>query len=101
MPLELKPHGTEAAARRHYRLGEKPCEACRGAASTRHAERNGADPYWRFTPAVPPRNGLPDRQPYRYGATRPSWALAAIAAAEAKYGRPPAQLDTDIDFAAG
>lgn len=29
----VKPHGTTAAARRHYRRGEKPCELCREAMS--------------------------------------------------------------------
>ncbi len=32
-------HGTPAAERRHYRLGEKPCEACRAARSARAAAR--------------------------------------------------------------
>ena len=27
---DVQPHGTGAAWRRHYRRGEKPCEACRG-----------------------------------------------------------------------
>lgn len=34
----LKPHGTIAAHRRHYRRGELPCESCRQAAC-----RNAAD----------------------------------------------------------
>jgi hypothetical protein len=36
--LDLRPHGTPAAYRRHYRRGEKPCEACRQAESRRHAD---------------------------------------------------------------
>jgi hypothetical protein len=39
-PGYLKPHGTIAAYRRHYRLGEKPCEPCRQAESRRHADRS-------------------------------------------------------------
>ena len=41
--LDLKPHGTTAAARRHYRRGEKPCEACRqtmALAAAEFRERN-------------------------------------------------------------
>jgi len=29
--LDLQPHGTRSAYRRHYRHGEKPCESCRQA----------------------------------------------------------------------
>jgi hypothetical protein len=29
--LDVRPHGTVAAARRHYRHGETPCESCRQA----------------------------------------------------------------------
>lgn len=31
MARKTKPHGTDAAYRRHLRAGEKPCEACREA----------------------------------------------------------------------
>jgi hypothetical protein len=37
--LDLKPHGTPAAYRRHYRNGTKPCEACRKAQSRQNADR--------------------------------------------------------------
>jgi hypothetical protein len=32
----LKPHGTEARARKHWRDGEKPCPACAGAERRAH-----------------------------------------------------------------
>lgn len=46
-PISLRPvapHGTEAAARRHQRRGEKPCPACRDAAAwaRRHRDSRGA-----------------------------------------------------------
>jgi len=34
-----KGHGTEARARRHYRDGEKPCEACRQAVNQARKNR--------------------------------------------------------------
>lgn len=34
----LKPHGTAAAYRRHYRHSEMPCEACRRAMALAAAE---------------------------------------------------------------
>ena len=37
---QLKPHGTTAAYKRHYRRGEKPCEACRQAERRRQAGRD-------------------------------------------------------------
>ena len=37
--LDLSPHGTEAAYRRHFRHGEQPCEACRGAIAEAQRER--------------------------------------------------------------
>jgi hypothetical protein len=36
---QLSPHGTLAAARRHYRDGEKPCRACKQAEQRDWAER--------------------------------------------------------------
>lgn len=40
----LAGHGTEAAAKRHYRNGELPCEACRvGAMAARAIRRQGKD----------------------------------------------------------
>ena len=36
---DIRPHGTEARARRHYRTGEKPCEPCRLAANAAHVYR--------------------------------------------------------------
>ena len=37
--FDIRPHGTEACARRHWRKGEKPCEACRAADNRAHAWR--------------------------------------------------------------
>lgn len=37
----LAPHGTEAAAARHYRKGEKPCGPCLDAAAAAHRQRKG------------------------------------------------------------
>jgi hypothetical protein len=36
---DIRPHGTEARARRHYRTGERPCEPCRLAANAAHVYR--------------------------------------------------------------
>ena len=36
---DIRPHGTEARARRHYRAREKPCEPCRLAANRAHVYR--------------------------------------------------------------
>jgi hypothetical protein len=88
---ELMPCGTEAAARRHFRHGETLDEACRVAANQAHAERRGGgDPYARAimpAPQGPARNGLLEKA-YEYGAPRPSWAVAAIRDAEARWGAP-------------
>jgi hypothetical protein len=61
----MTPCGTPAAARRHYRRGEKPCPPCAAAARTAQAVRNGSDP-WRPGPDETPdyrpvRNGIPVR----------------------------------------
>jgi hypothetical protein len=43
---QLRPHGTAAAYKRHYRRGETPCETCRRAETLRVAEwreRTGYD----------------------------------------------------------
>ena len=37
--FDIRPHGTEARARRHWRKGEKPCAACRAADNHAHAWR--------------------------------------------------------------
>ena len=37
--FDIRPHGTEARARRHWRKSEKPCEACRAADNRAHAWR--------------------------------------------------------------
>jgi hypothetical protein len=37
--LDLKPHGTTAAYRRHYRRGTFPCDACKRAVALYQAER--------------------------------------------------------------
>lgn len=39
---DVKPHGTTAALRRHYRQGTRVCESCRQADSRDHADRNAA-----------------------------------------------------------
>ena len=36
---DIRPHGTEARARRHRRYGEKPCAACLAADNAAHAYR--------------------------------------------------------------
>lgn len=40
-----EPCGTMAAARRHYRNGEKPCEACREAELKYQRARKGSKPF--------------------------------------------------------
>ena len=37
--FDIRPHGTEARARRHRRYGEKPCTACLAADNAAHAWR--------------------------------------------------------------
>jgi hypothetical protein len=37
--FDIRPHGTEAHARRHRRLGEKPCPACLAAENSAHVHR--------------------------------------------------------------
>jgi hypothetical protein len=39
---DLRPHGTEARARRERRHGRKPCEACLRAENAAHAYRRAA-----------------------------------------------------------
>lgn len=39
---DIRPHGTEARARRHRRRGEKPCAACLRAENAAHAYRRAA-----------------------------------------------------------
>ena len=41
---DIRPHGTEARARRHRRRGEKPCPACLVAERAAHAYREAARP---------------------------------------------------------
>lgn len=41
-PAPTRGHGTAARARKHYRDGEKPCEACREAAMMAGRRRPGA-----------------------------------------------------------
>jgi len=38
-PHLVKPHGTEARARKHWRDGEKPCARCREAERQAHDRR--------------------------------------------------------------
>ena len=37
---DVRPHGTEAGARRHWRAGERPCEPCRLASNAAHIYRS-------------------------------------------------------------
>ena len=39
---DIRPHGTEARARRHWRAGEKPCESCRLASNAAYVHRSAA-----------------------------------------------------------
>ena len=39
---DIRPHGTEARARRHRRRGEKPCPTCLAAENAAHAYRRRA-----------------------------------------------------------
>lgn len=41
-PVPTAPHGTAAAARRHYNNDEKPCEPCRAEANRVRRERSRA-----------------------------------------------------------
>lgn len=93
----LTPHGTSAAARRHYRHGEKPCEPCRAAANADKVERTGGDPYAQMEPEArgAVRNGIP-AVPYEYRARTYTWAEANLRRAEQIYGKPP-----ELDFEAG
>jgi len=45
MSRELKPCGTMAAARRHWRDGEEPCAPCREAELRYQRNRTGAKPF--------------------------------------------------------
>jgi hypothetical protein len=96
---EYAPHGTPAAARRHYRHGEKPCPDCMAAGRRDRGERSGADPYAagsQYTPREPARK-QPPTIAYRYGASakdpRYSWAIKNIRKAEAIYGTPEADRE--------
>jgi hypothetical protein len=86
-PRPTAPHGTPAAARRHWRHGEKPCEPCRVAANRYRAVREGRpdDPYEELQPAprAAIRNALPI-VPYVYQARQYTWAAEQKAA----YGAP-------------
>jgi hypothetical protein len=87
-PREAAPCGTEAAARRHWRRGEPLDEACRQASRVAGAARKGQDAGTQAEDPRPVRNNLPWK-PYRRGAPRPDWAVAAIYRAEAEHGTPP------------
>lgn len=74
---QLRPHGTPAAYRRHYRRGERPCEACRRAEALRHADRGD-------------RTGEYAAKRERYAAARE----AGLGAAEASFAsRVPGRLE--------
>ena len=45
MPRELSPCGSMAAARRHWRNGEDPCDACREAELEYQRARKGSEPF--------------------------------------------------------
>lgn len=85
---KLQPCGTAAAARRHQRRGEKPCEDCKQAARRDKADRTGYDPGAQSTDRRTLRNGLPITPPYQYQARTYPWARRVLAAAEAVYGTP-------------
>ena len=94
-----RPHGTAAAARQHWRQGEKPCEPCRVAANLDHAQRRGGgDPYATAQPETRAavRNGVPV-VPYVYGRSSYSWAVEAIRRAEAVHGAPEKDDGADWD----
>jgi hypothetical protein len=89
----LKPCGTPAAYRRHFRRGERPCEACIIAESER---RGYALPAGRSPDRSDPcaRNGLAIVA-YHWRANTYPWAQRALAAAEAAYGTPDDAPDWD------
>ena len=79
--LDVKPHGTPAAYRRHYRHGEKPCEACRQAESIRLAEsaaRSGYEARRRQWYRAARAAGLNSREA--------NWAKSSAARLEAAIG---------------
>lgn len=41
-PWARRPHGTTAAYKRHYRIGEKPCESCSQANALARAEQRAS-----------------------------------------------------------
>jgi hypothetical protein len=69
-PPVTQPCGTPAACRRHYRRGEKPCDACLAANRRQHAERHGHLAEAQTLDLREIRNGLPVRL-YRYRGTGP------------------------------
>lgn len=66
---KLKPCGTPAAARRHWRRHEPLCEACSRAHRNEQAARGGHDPGVHSFDHREIRNGLPDFVPYIYRGT--------------------------------
>jgi len=65
----LAPCGTPAAARRHWRHGEPPCEACLAAHRRQKAEALGHDAGTHVPDRREIRNGLPEFRPYVYRGT--------------------------------
>ena len=88
----LKPCGTPAGHKRHYRRGEKPCWSCMNA----ELERQGKAPASAGTAdnREPARNGLPVVL-YRWRARSYPWAQRALAASIARYGNPQDPPDYD------
>lgn len=85
---KLQPCGTAAAARRHWRRGEKPCDECLQAARREKADKMGHDPGGQSISRRALRNGLPITPGYSYQARTYPWAQRVLAAAEAVYGTP-------------
>lgn len=90
-PEPVQPCGTYAAWQRHYRRGEKPCDACTDANRRRTAERFGLRAGAQSFDARPVRNGVPAIAAYSYRARTYPWAQRALARAEATWGA----LDTE------
>lgn len=81
----LAPHGTPAAARRHWRKKEPLCAECLAAARRARSVNAGEQ----SEDLREKRNNLPDTPRYRYRARRYPLAERALALAEAVHGRPP------------
>ena len=86
-PWPTRPCGTPAAAKRHQRRGEKPCDDCRAAQRAETADRKGWEAGAKTPDTRELRNGL-QIVPYQWRARRYTWAVRVLARAEAAWGRP-------------